>query len=147
MKALLQRVTRASVSIEGQTIAQIGPGLVALVGVAQGDTERDVRYLVEKSVNLRIFSDENGKFNLSLLDTRGELLAVSQFTLLADTRKGRRPSFVEAAPPGEAETLFDTFVETAKAAGIRVASGLFQQHMMVEIYNDGPVTILLDSRA
>ncbi|NQT49031.1 MAG: D-tyrosyl-tRNA(Tyr) deacylase [Chloroflexi bacterium] len=147
MKALLQRVTRASVSIEGQTIAQIGPGLVALVGVAQGDTERDVRYLVEKSVNLRIFSDENGKFNFSLLDTRGELLAVSQFTLLADTRKGRRPSFVEAAPPGEAETLFDTFVETAKAAGIRVASGLFQQHMMVEIYNDGPVTILLDSRA
>ena len=147
MKALLQRVTRASVSIEGQTIAQIGPGLVALVGVAQGDTERDVRYLVEKSVNLRIFSDENGKFNLSLLDTRGELLAVSQFTLLADTRKGRRPSFVEAAPPGEAKTLFDTFVETAKAAGIRVASGLFQQHMMVEIYNDGPVTILLDSRA
>ena len=147
MKALLQRVTRASVSIEGQTIAQIGPGLVALVGVAQGDTERDVRYLVEKSVNLRIFSDENGKFNLSLLDTRGELLAVSQFTLLADTRKGRRPSFVEAAPPGEAETLFDTFVETAKAAGIRVASGLFQQHMMVEIYNDGPVTILMDSRA
>jgi len=147
MKALLQRVTRASVSIEGQTIAQIGPGLVALVGVAQGDTERDVRYLVEKSVNLRIFSDENGKFNFSLLDTRGELLAVSQFTLLADTRKGRRPSFVEAAPPGEAETLFDTFVETAKAAGIRVASGLFQQHMMVEIYNDGPVTILMDSRA
>ena len=147
MKALLQRVTRASVSIEGQTIAQIGPGLVALVGVAQGDTERDVRYLVEKSVNLRIFSDENGKFNLSLLDTRGELLAVSQFTLLADTRKGRRPSFAEAAPPGEAKTLFDTFVETAKAAGIRVASGLFQQHMMVEIYNDGPVTILLDSRA
>ena len=147
MKALLQRVTRASVSIKGQTIAQIGPGLVALVGVAQGDTERDVRYLVEKSVNLRIFSDENGKFNLSLLDTRGELLAVSQFTLLADTRKGRRPSFVEAAPPGEAETLFDTFVETAKAAGIRVTSGLFQQHMMVEIYNDGPVTILLDSRA
>jgi len=118
-----------------------------LVGVAQGDTERDVRYLVEKSVNLRIFSDENGKFNFSLLDTRGELLAVSQFTLLADTRKGRRPSFVEAAPPGEAETLFDTFVETAKAAGIRVASGLFQQHMMVEIYNDGPVTILMDSRA
>ena len=147
MKALLQRVTRASVSIEGQTIAQIGPGLVALVGVAQGDTERDVRYLVEKSVNLRIFSDENGKFNLSLLDTRGELLAVSQFTLLADTRKGRRPSFVEAAPPREAETLFGTFVETAKAAGIRVASGLFQQHMMVEIYNYGPVTILLDSRA
>jgi len=146
MKALLQRVTRASVSIGGQTIAQIGPGLVALVGVAQGDTEKDVRYLVEKSINLRIFSDEDSKFNLALLDISGELLVVSQFTLLADTRKGRRPSFIEAAPPGEAERLFDSFVETAKAAGVKVACGLFQKHMIVEIHNDGPVTILLNSR-
>jgi len=146
MKALIQRVAKASVTIEGETIAQIGPGLAVLIGVAQGDTQQDVRYLVEKSINLRIFADENSKFNLSLLDTRGELLVVSQFTLLADTKKGRRPSFIDAAPPEEAEELFNSFVETVKTAGVKVASGLFQQHMLVEIHNDGPVTILLDSR-
>lgn len=147
MKALLQRVTHASVAVEGEKVAQIGRGLVALVGVAQGDTESDARYLVEKMVNLRIFPDRDSKFNLSLLDISGELLAVSQFTLLADTRKGRRPSFTEAASPGQAESLFNSFVEMAKAIGLKVATGRFQQHMLVEIHNEGPVTILLDSRA
>ena len=147
MKALLQRVTRASVTVEGDKVSEIGRGLVALVGVAQGDSEKDARYLADKTVNLRIFSDEAGKFNLSLLDIRGELLAVSQFTLLADTRKGRRPSFTQAAPPGEAEALFDSFVEIARATGLKVSTGRFQQHMLVEIHNDGPVTVLLDSKA
>jgi len=146
MKALLQRVTQASVSVGGDEIAQIGQGLVALVGIAKGDTEDDARYLVEKGVNLRIFPDENGKFNRSLLDMGGEFLAVSQFTLLADTRRGRRPSFAEAAPPDEAERLFNKLVEMAKATGLKVANGRFRQHMLVEIHNDGPVTILLDSK-
>jgi len=119
---------------------------VVFVGVASGDTEKDAQYLVEKTVNLRIFADEAGKFNLSALDIKGELLLVSQFTLLADIRKGRRPSFIEAAPPAQAEELFDQFVEQARAAGLRVETGRFQQYMQVEIHNDGPVTILLDSR-
>ena len=147
MKALLQRVTRASVTVDREKVSQIGRGLVALVGVAQGDSERDARYLADKAVNLRIFSDEAGKFNLSLLDIRGELLAVSQFTLLADTRKGRRPSFTQAGLPGEAEALFNSFIEIAKATGLKVSTGRFQRHMLVEIHNDGPVTILLDSKA
>jgi len=147
MKALLQRVTRASVTVDREKVSQIGRGLVALVGVAQGDSERDARYLADKTVNLRIFPDEAGKFNLSLLDIRGELLAVSQFTLLADTRKGRRPSFTQAALPGEAEALFNSFVGIARAIGLKVSTGRFQQHMLVEIHNDGPVTILLDSKA
>ncbi len=146
MKVVLQRVAQASVSVSGEKVAQIGGGLVALVGIAQGDTEKDVQYLVDKMVNLRIFSDEQSKFNLSGLDTRAELLVVSQFTLLADTRKGRRPSFIEAAPPDEAEALFERFVELARATGLKVETGRFQQHMMVEIHNQGPVTIILDSR-
>ena len=146
MKVLLQRVTQASVSIGGERVAQIGRGLVALVGVAKGDTESDAQYLVGKTVNLRIFPDKEGKLNLSLLDISGELLAVSQFTLLADARKGRRPSFTQAALPFEAEALFNRFVEMAKATGLKVETGRFQQHMMVEIHNEGPVTILLDSR-
>ena len=146
MKALLQRVTGATVSIAGEEVGRIGPGLVVFVGVAGGDTEKDVRYLVEKTVNLRIFADEAGKFNLSALDVKGELLLVSQFTLLADTRKGRRPSFTQAAPPDEAERLFDAFVNRACATGLRVATGRFGQYMQVEIHNDGPVTIFLDSR-
>jgi len=146
VKALLQRVTGASVSVGGEVVGRIGRGLVVFVGVASGDTEKDAQYLVEKTVNLRIFADEAGKFNLSALDIKGELLLVSQFTLLADTRKGRRPSFVEAAPPAQAEQLFDQFVEQARAAGLRVETGRFQQYMQVEIHNDGPVTILLDSR-
>jgi len=146
MKALLQRVTEASVSVDREKVAEIGPGLVALVGVAQEDSECDAQYLADKTVNLRIFSDKEGKFNLSLLDVGGELLAVSQFTLLADTRKGRRPSFIQAAPPAEAEALFDRFAESARVMGLRVSTGRFQQHMLVEIHNDGPVTILLDSK-
>jgi D-tyrosyl-tRNA(Tyr) deacylase len=146
MKVLLQRVVQASVEVGGEEVGRIGGGLVCLVGVAQGDTEDDVRRLVDKTLNLRIFPDEAGKFNLSLLDSGGPILAVSQFTLLADTRKGRRPSFTEAASPGDAEALFNRFVELAKAAGLRVETGRFQQHMLVRICNDGPVTILLDSR-
>ncbi len=146
MKALLQRVTGASVSIGGEVVGRIGRGLVILVGVASGDTEKDIDYLAQKVVNLRIFPDDAGRFNLSALDIKGELLAVSQFTLLADTRKGRRPSFVEAAPPAQAEELFERFVEQIRATGLKVETGRFQQYMQVEIHNDGPVTILLDSR-
>ncbi len=146
MKALLQRVTEASVSVGVEVVGRIGRGLVILVGIASGDTEKDIQYLVPKIVNLRIFPDDKGRFNLSALDIKGELLMVSQFTLLADTRKGRRPSFVEAAPPAEAEQLFERFVEQARATGLKVETGRFQEYMQVEIHNDGPVTILLDSR-
>ncbi len=146
MKALLQRVTRASVSVGGEVVGRIGRGLVVFVGVASGDTEKDAQYLAQKIVSLRIFSDEEGRFNLSALDIKGELLVVSQFTLLADTRKGRRPSFIEAAPPAQAEEIFERFVEQARATGLRVATGRFQQYMQVEIHNDGPVTILLESK-
>ena len=146
MKALLQRVTRASVSVTSEVVGRIGRGLVVFVGVASGDTEKDAQYLAQKTVSLRIFSDEQGRFNLSVLDINGELLVVSQFTLLADTRKGRRPSFIEAAPPAQAEEIFERFVEQARATGLRVETGRFQQYMQVEIHNDGPVTILLDSK-
>ncbi len=146
MKALLQRVTSASVSVGGEVIGRIGRGLVVFAGVASGDTEKDAQYLAQRTVNLRIFADEKGRFNLSALDIKGELLVVSQFTLLADTRKGRRPSFIEAAPPAQAEAIFERFVEQARATGLRVETGRFQQYMQVEIHNDGPVTILLDSK-
>ncbi len=146
MKALLQRVSGASVSVANEVVGRIGGGLVVFVGVADGDTERDAQYLAQKTVSLRIFSDEEERFNLSALDIKGELLVVSQFTLLADTRKGRRPSFVEAAPPAQAEKLFEQFVEQVVASGLKVETGRFQQYMQVEIHNDGPVTILLDSR-
>jgi len=146
MKALLQRVTEASVSIAGEEVGKIGQGLVVFVGVANGDTDKDAQYLAQKTVSLRIFSDYEGKFNLSALDIKGELLVISQFTLLADTRKGRRPSFTEAAPPTQAEELFDYFVTQARASGLKIETGRFQQYMQVEIHNDGPVTILLDSR-
>ncbi len=146
MKALLQRVTRASVSVASEVVGRIGRGLVVFIGVATGDTEKDAQYLAQKTVSLRIFSDEEGRFNLSALDIKGELLVVSQFTLLANTRKGRRPSFIEAAPPAQAEEIFERFVEQARATGLRVETGRFQQYMQVEIHNDGPVTILLDSK-
>lgn len=146
MKALLQRVSRASVSVGGEVVGSIGRGLVVFVGVADGDTGEDVRYLAQKVVGLRIFTDEDGKFNLSAMDIRGELLLISQFTLLASTRKGRRPSFTDAAPPDHAEELFRQYVEQSSATGLRVATGRFQQSMQVEIHNDGPVTIMLDSR-
>ena len=146
MKALLQRVTGASVSVAGEVVGSIGRGLVAFIGVASGDTEKDARYLAQKIVNLRIFSDQEERFNLSALDIGGELLLVSQFTLLADTRKGRRPSFTDAAPPAEAEELFQQFVDEVRASGLKVETGRFQQYMQVEIHNDGPVTIMLDSK-
>jgi len=146
VKALLQRVTRASVSVTSEVVGRIGRGLVVFVGVASGDTEKDAQYLARKIASLRIFSDEEGRFNLSALDIKGELLVVSQFTLLADTRKGRRPSFTEAAPPAQAKEMFERFVEQAYATGLRVQTGRFQQYMQVEIHNDGPVTILLDSK-
>ena len=146
MKALLQRVTGAMVSVADKEVGRIGWGLVVFIGVASEDAEKDVRYLVQKVVNLRIFADEAGKFNRSALDTGGELLLVSQFTLLADTNRGRRPSFTEAAPPAQAEKLFLEFVKQACATGLRVETGRFAQYMAVEIHNDGPVTILLDRR-
>jgi len=146
VKALLQRVTRASVSIGGEVVGKIGPGLVVLVGVASGDTGSEAQYLAQRTVNLRIFPDEEGKFNFSVLDIKGELLVVSQFTLLADTRKGRRPSFVEAAPPAQAEELIEKFIAEARTSGLKVETGRFQQYMQVEIHNDGPVTIMLDSQ-
>ena len=145
LKALLQRVSKASVSVADEVVGQIGQGLVVFLGISTGDTEQDARYLAEKTVGLRIFPDSEGRFNLSALDTSAELLVVSQFTLLADTRKGKRPSFTEAAKPEEAEALFERFLSYLRSSRLRVASGLFQQHMLVEIHNDGPVTILLDS--
>ena len=146
MKALLQRVSKASVSVGSELVGSIGQGLVVFVGVADGDSQEDIEYLVSKTVGLRIFDDESGKFNLSIEDVRGELLLVSQFTLLASTRKGRRPSFTDAAPPEIAEELFESFVGRARATGLRVATGRFQQYMQVELHNDGPVTLMLDSR-
>ncbi|MBI2858522.1 MAG: D-tyrosyl-tRNA(Tyr) deacylase [Chloroflexi bacterium] len=145
MKALLQRVTRASVRVDGETAGEIGPGLVVLVGVAQGDTEEDASYLVNKIVSLRIFDDSQGLFNLSAQDVQASFLIVSQFTLMASTRKGRRPSFANAATPEVAERLFNYFVEQARATGLKVETGKFRRQMLVEILNDGPVTVLLDS--
>jgi len=146
LKALVQRVSKASVSVGGEVVGKIGRGLVVLVGVARGDTEKDAIYLADKIVNLRIFADESSKFNLSVLETGGEILIISQFTLLADTRKGRRPSFEEAAPPEQAETLVNFFIGRVRENRVKVETGRFQQHMLVEIHNDGPVTIALDSK-
>ncbi len=146
MKVLLQRVTAASVKVENEVVGRIGKGLVALVAISGDDSERDIQYLVDKVVNLRIFSDENDKFNISAIEIGAEILIISQFTLLADTRKGRRPSFIGAAAPEYAQRLFNTFVNEIRKTGIVVAEGRFQQHMLVEIHNDGPVTIMLDSK-
>jgi D-tyrosyl-tRNA(Tyr) deacylase len=146
MKALIQRVTLANVSVCGEVVGSIGNGLCVLIGMAAGDSEKDIEYLVQKTVGLRIFADESGKFNLSVLDVKGELLLVSQFTLIADTKKGKRPSFINAAPPEEAERLFNEFVRQSKLSGLKVETGRFQQYMQVEIHNAGPVTIMLDSK-
>jgi D-tyrosyl-tRNA(Tyr) deacylase len=146
VKALLQRVSAASVSVSGEPVGRIGRGLVVLVGMASGDTEQDARYLARKAAGLRIFTDDEGRFNLSALDIKGQLLVVSQFTLLADTRKGRRPSFSEAAPPEMARELFASFVAALRTTGLKVETGRFQEHMQLEIHNDGPVTVMLDSR-
>jgi len=146
VKALLQRVSKALVVVAGEEVGRIGSGLVVFLGVADGDTEKDAQYLMQKIINLRIFADTGQKFNLSALDVTGELLLISQFTLLADARKGRRPSFESAARPEKAEELFNYAVGLAQESGLKVATGRFQQHMQVEIHNDGPVTIMLDSR-
>ena len=146
MKAVLQRVSRAAVSVEGEIIGSIEHGLVVLLGVQDGDSENDAIYLAEKVANLRIFSDSSGKFNLSVKDIGGEVLVVSQFTLLADARKGRRPNFVAAAPPSVAEPLVIRFIDQMASFGVPVASGRFGAYMSVEFINDGPVTLILDSR-
>ena len=145
MRAVLQRVSSASVSIEGDTVAAIGPGLLVLLGVAEGDGPDEARGLAAKSAELRIFADGDGRFNVSLLDCGGEALVVSQFTLLADVRKGRRPSFTAAAAPDIASGLVDRYVQSLRDLGIAVVSGRFGAHMQVQLENDGPVTILLDT--
>ncbi|WP_069804476.1 D-aminoacyl-tRNA deacylase [Thermogemmatispora onikobensis] len=145
MRALLQRVSYARVRVANEVVAEIGPGLLVLLGVAQGDGEAEAKILAEKIVHLRIFEDEAGKMNRSLLDHGGEMLVVSQFTLYADARKGRRPSFTEAAPPAQAEPLIRSFEDLVRSYGLRVGSGIFGAHMLVELVNDGPVTIWLDS--
>ena len=145
MRALVQRVSDGSVTVDDQVVGSIGPGLLVLLGISSDDSEEDARYLVSKTVNLRIFADEQDRFNRSALETGAELLVVSQFTLYADTRKGRRPSFTRAAPPELAETLFESAVGMFRESGLKVEVGLFQAHMMVSIRNDGPVTIMLDS--
>ncbi len=146
MRVLLQRVTAGSVVVEGQTVGTVDHGYVALLGVGPGDTPELARKLAEKLVHLRVFNDEQGKFNRSLLDVAGGVLVVSQFTLYADARKGRRPSFTDAAPPDRARPLCDHFVQCLRALGVpRVETGQFGAHMQVEIHNDGPVTIWLDS--
>jgi len=145
MRALIQRVTKARVAVGDQTIGEIGPGLVILLGVSQEDDEADAGYLVEKITNLRIFADEQNRFNRSALDVGAEFLIVSQFTLYGDTRKGRRPDFNQAAGPEEAERLYEHAVQLFEKAGITVATGRFREHMRLALENDGPVTLMLDS--
>ncbi|HLZ63743.1 MAG TPA: D-aminoacyl-tRNA deacylase [Ktedonosporobacter sp.] len=145
MRALLQRVTQASVTVDEQIVGQIGHGLLILLGIGQRDSEAQVKTLVEKIIHLRIFEDEQGKMNLSLLDIGGQVLVVSQFTLYADTRKGRRPSFTNAAPPTLAEPLVEHFKSALAEHELTVAGGVFGAHMDVSLTNDGPVTIWLDS--
>ena len=146
MRAVIQRVERASVSVEGEIRGQIGAGFLVLIGVEEGDGDADFRYIAEKAPNLRVFEDEQGKMNRSLLDVGGELLAVSQFTLLGDARGGRRPSFITAARPETADPMYERLVADWRARGIRVETGVFGAHMKVSLVNDGPVTILLESR-
>lgn len=146
MKALVQRVSRASVSVDKDIVGEIGQGLVVFLGVALDDSGEDARYLASKVANLRIFENEASRFALSALEIGGDVLVISQFTLLADSRKGRRPSFTEAAPPDVAEELYEFFVEQVRSTGLKVETGLFQEHMLVEIHNNGPVTLLVESK-
>src|SRR5579872_5750207 len=147
MRVVVQRVTGAKVEVDGKPTGEIGSGLLVLLGVAKGDVAADADALVDKIVNLRVFTDENQKMNRSLLDISGALLIVSQFTLYGDCRKGRRPSFDAAAPAEEARALYEHFVATARATGIRVETGVFQAHMAVSLVNDGPVTFVIDTAA
>jgi len=144
MRALIQRVSKANVTVNERTISSIGKGVLILLGVGHGDGEEQVTFLAEKVANLRIFEDEQGKTNLSILDVNGEAIVVSQFTLYADTRKGRRPSFTDAALPNAAEPLVNRFVELLRGHGVPTQTGKFGEHMLVEIHNDGPVTIWLE---
>lgn len=146
MRALVQRVTEGSVSIEGKVRGQIEKGLVILLGITDNDTEEDALFLAEKCANLRIFSDREGKFNLSCLEEKGEILVISQFTLYGDTRKGRRPSFIHAAPPEISEPLYRKFIDKLKKMDLKVEEGVFGARMKVKIYNDGPVTLMVESK-
>ncbi len=145
MRAVVQRVTRAKVEVDDELVGEIGAGLLVLLGVAKPDTAADAEYLAEKIAGLRIFSDSAGKMNLSLTETRGAMLAVSQFTLYGDCRKGRRPSFDHAAGAEQARALYEHFVAAARRAGLRVETGTFQAHMAVSLLNDGPVTLIVES--
>jgi D-aminoacyl-tRNA deacylase len=146
MRAILQRVRRASVHVEGELVGQIGPGLLVLLGVTQSDTDEQARWLSDKIVTLRIFPDDAGKMNRDVTESGGSVLVVSQFTLYGDCRKGRRPSFIEAAPPEIAIPRYEAFIEAVKAQGVPVATGRFGAMMQVELVNDGPVTLLVESK-
>lgn len=146
MKVVVQRVKKASVSVNGQIVGQIGKGLMLLIGVAQQDTEADIEFVADKCVNLRIFEDEQGKMNRSLLEVGGEILAISQFTLLGDTRKGRRPSFIQAAEPQKGNELYQKFIERLRSHGVKVETGIFGAMMDVELLNYGPVTLIVESK-
>jgi D-tyrosyl-tRNA(Tyr) deacylase len=146
MRAVLQRVSQAEVSVAGRVIGSIGRGFVVLLGVAKDDTEKDASYIADKTLGLRVFADEAGKMNLALKQVARELLVISQFTLLADTESGRRPSFIRAAPPEEAKRLYEHFLSLVRNGGVKVETGEFGAMMAVSLINDGPVTIILDSR-
>lgn len=146
MRAVIQRVSQASVVVAKETVGAIDQGLMILLGVAQGDTSKDAAYLADKTFGLRIFEDNNGKMNRSVADIDGSILVVSQFTLLGDCRKGRRPGFTNAAPPELADTLYEEYVDALRSQGITIATGVFRADMQVALVNDGPVTMLLDSR-
>ena len=146
MRLVIQRVLNSSVTVDGNEVGKIGPGFMVLCGVEDGDTQEDVKYCVDKTVNLRIFEDDAGKMNRSILDVGGEILAISQFTLQGDVRHGRRPSFIKAARPETAVPLYDAYCEGIRANGVHVETGIFQADMKVSLINDGPVTILVDSR-
>ena len=146
MRAVVQRVTSSKVVVDDKVVGEIGKGLNILIGISKEDTEEDLLYLRDKIINLRIFEDENDKMNLSLLDIKGEILAISQFTLYGDCRKGRRPNFMEAEGGDRAKTLYDSFVDLLKEKDIKVETGEFGAHMKVDIQNDGPVTLILDSK-
>ena len=146
MKAVIQRVSQAGVTVDGKEVSRIGTGLMVLLGVGHEDTQKDADFLVDKIINLRIFEDDRGKMNISLKDVGGELLVVSQFTLMGDCRKGRRPSFINAARPDAASRLYDYFIEKAKEKGVSTQGGVFQAMMDVDLVNQGPVTLLLDTK-